>query len=125
MVDKLGLDARIGYLIALGDWDGALGAIAQRIEGGRLRPYHRPKYPLVLERRGERDTRPSGLSLSISRRDVMLRTVGIHQSVGPLGLLCASCATLGAAYVWAVWMGAVEFTAVLGPLAGYLMPVIR
>jgi hypothetical protein len=40
-------------------------------------------------------------------------------------LLCASCSTLGAAYDWAVWMGAVEFTAVLGPLAGYLMPVIR
>jgi hypothetical protein len=55
----------------------------------------------------------------------MLHTVGSDHSIGALGVLLVSCAGLGAAYLWAVWMGALEFSAVLGPLTGSLTVAMR
>jgi hypothetical protein len=55
----------------------------------------------------------------------MLHTVGLHDSVGALGLLLASCAVLAGAYLWAIWMGALEFSAVFSPLTGSLGFAVR
>ena len=50
----------------------------------------------------------------------MLRTANRRHSVGAAGLLLTCCMLLGGAYLWAVWMGAVQFGSVISPLSAYV-----